>query len=112
MALEVLLAGKLVNHATHLVINSDEFVNTGTAGEAAVRTFARVIQRRWIRRVDTKKFALIFARCVRHFGRIVEYANQSLCEYADKAGCKQEGFDTHIAQSSDRAGGRVRMQCR
>src|SRR6185436_12150192 len=101
--LQILLACAVVNHRTHRVIDHHQLVNAGAASEALIAVGAGAIERRgWRRSRQIQQAPLVLAGDIGFLAVRVQHAHQALSENADQARGKQEGFHTHVAQTSER----------
>ncbi len=111
VALELVLAGAVVDHRAHRVVDLHELVDA-RAALIALLVGRSSVERRRSRGVDVQQPALVLARAVRHARRRVEHAHEPLRQHADQARRQQERLDAHVAQARHRADGGVRVQRR
>src|SRR5262245_19901175 len=113
VAFQLVLAGAVVDHGPHRVIDADELVNPGTTTIAAAHIVARA-EDLWRRRVGRQgeQAPFVFTPDIFLTALGIQYAHQALGEHTDQTGRGQEGLDTHVSQAGDGTHRGVGMQRR
>ena len=83
-----MLAGAIVNHRTHLIVDDNQLVDAGAAAVTATRAFTSgpVQNGGWILGAQVQEPPLVLACLKRLFGIRIEHAHEALREHSDEAG--------------------------